>query len=400
MNAKVPRHTVKCTSMEEGLSSQTLVGKARPMSLRLATFNVENLMNRFDFSGFRNQLNQDRSLALFAIRNEAEYRQLEQARAIAHTDDTRQLTALAIAATRADILCLQEIDNIEALKAFEYGYLFKMVGQGYRNKYISTGNDSRGIDVAVMLRDETYHGQPIEFVRMTSHAHVTFEEFGLHTPELAALGNEPFERIFRRDCLEVDIRVGGQPLTLYLVHFKSMGSQRNDVPGRDASMPIRIAEAQAVRRIIEDRFGKDQAANKNWVICGDLNDYRERVLISGDTHNGYQFEAVTETQSCLNVLLAGGLCENIVERRPALDRWTLYHTRGPQERHLCQLDYILVSAALARKNANALPDIVRNGQPWRTLFPPGQEVERYPRTGWDRPKASDHCPVGVTLNIG
>ena len=34
------------------------------MSLRLATFNVENLMNRFDYSGYRNQLQQDRTLAL------------------------------------------------------------------------------------------------------------------------------------------------------------------------------------------------------------------------------------------------------------------------------------------------------------------------------------------------
>ncbi len=79
---------------------------------------------------------------------------------------------------------------MEALKAFEYGYLFKMVGQGYRQKYTTSGNDPRGIDVAVMLRSETAHGQPIEFVRMTSHAHVTYDDFGLHTPELAALGNE------------------------------------------------------------------------------------------------------------------------------------------------------------------------------------------------------------------
>ncbi|BCH32009.1 endonuclease [Mesorhizobium sp. L-8-10] len=369
------------------------------MSLRLATFNVENLMRRFDFSGFRNQLNQDRTLSLFEIRNEAEYKQLEQARAIAHTDDTRQLTALAIAETRADFVCLQEVDNLEALNAFEYGYLFKMVGQGYRYKYVSTGNDSRGIDVAVMMREETAHGQPIEFVRMTSHAHVTYEEFGLHTPELAALGNEAYERIFRRDCLEIDLRVGGAPLTIYAVHFKSMGGPRDGVPGREATMPIRVAEATAVRRIIENRFGRDHAAGKRWMICGDLNDYRQRVVIGGDAYSGHRFDVVNETRSCLDVLLADGFCENVVERRPEIDRWTLYHTRGPQERHLCQLDYILLSPAMARRNEAAVPDIVRGGQPWRTVFPPGQEVERYPRAGWDRPKASDHCPVAVTLDI-
>ena len=297
-------------------------------------------------------------------------------------------------------MSLQEVDNIEALKAFEYGYLFKMVGQGYRQKYTTSGNDTRGIDVALMLKTETAHGEPIEFVRMTSHAHVTFDEFGLHTPELAALGNEPFERIFRRDCLEIDVTVGGKPLTIYSLHFKSMGSPRNGLSGRDATMPIRNAEALAVRRIIEERFGKDHAGDKRWVICGDLNDYRERVVIGGEPHaNGYSFEVVKEAQSCLDMLLAGGFCENIVERRPELDRWTLYHTRGPQERHLCQLDYILLSPALARTNATVLPDIIRGGQPWRTIFPPGQEVERYPRAGWDRPKASDHCPVAVTLDL-
>ena len=126
-----------------------------------------------------------------------------------------------------------------------------------------------------------------------------------------------------------------------------MGSPRNGLDGREATMPIRIAEAQAVRRIIEERFGKDHAGDKRWVICGDFNDYRQRVVIGGDAHSGYSFEVVDEAQSCLDVLLAGGFCENIVERRPELDRWTLYHTRGPQERHLCQLDYILLSPALA-----------------------------------------------------
>ncbi|MBX9464816.1 MAG: endonuclease/exonuclease/phosphatase family protein [Aquamicrobium sp.] len=369
------------------------------MSLRLATFNVENLMNRFDFSGFRNELHQDRVLSLYEIKDEAEYRQLERARAVSHTDDARQLSALAIAAARADILCLQEVDNIEALRAFEYGYLFKMIGHGYREKYTTQGNDGRGIDVAVMVRDQTVHGQPIEFVSMRSHAHLTYADLDLFTPGLAQLGEEPHERIFRRDCLELDLRVGGKPITIYTVHFKSMGSPRNGLDGREATMPVRFAEAAAVRRIIEQRFGADHAADKRWAICGDLNDYRERVIITGDAHAGFSFEPVREARSSLDVLTAGDFCENVVERRPEIDRWTLYHTRGPAERHLCQLDYVLLSRGLARRNAGAMPEIVRAGQPFRTPFPPGQDMERFPRTGWDRPKASDHCPVVVELDI-
>ncbi len=369
------------------------------MSVRIATLNIENLMNRFDFSGFHNQLYQDRVLSLFEIKDEKEYRQLERARAVAHTDDTRQLSALAVAAAHADIFCLQEVDNADALNAFEYGYLYKMVGSGYRKKYVSQGNDTRGIDVAVMVREETAHGEPIEFVRMTSHAHLTYGDLGIHTPELEETGNAANERIFRRDCLELDLRIGSKPLTLYVVHFKSMGSPRNGMSGRDATMPIREAEALAVRHIIEERFGGEKAANKNWLICGDLNDYRERIVIDGDERNGYRFTPMTEGRSSLNVLTQGGFCENVVERLPVDERWTLYHTRGPQERHLCQLDYLLPSRRLAERNGNARPEIVRRGQPYRTIFPPGKDVERFPRTGWDRPKASDHCPVAITLDL-
>lgn len=369
------------------------------MSLRLATFNVENLMSRFDFSGFRNELWRDRTLALYEIRTEAEFQTLERARAIAHADDARQLTALAIAATRADIVVMQEVDNLEALKAFEYGYLFKMVGEGYRNKYSSTGNDTRGIDVAVMMRPQTADGEEIEFVRMASYADATFDDMGLWDPALADVGIEAHERIFRRDCLEIDVRVGGRPLTLYGVHFKSMGSPRNGLDGRTSTMPLRMAEARAVRRIIENRFGAAHAGDKRWAICGDMNDYRERVVIGGDQWSGYTFDPVQEEASAIDVFLGDGFASNPVALRPELDRWTLFHTRGPQERHLCQLDYILLSPALQHANSTAVPDIIRAGQPWRTPFPPGQEVERFPRAGWDRPKASDHCPVAITLHI-
>jgi predicted extracellular nuclease len=369
------------------------------MSVRIATFNTENLMRRFDFTGFRNDLNMDRALLLFDIHDERQYRELEQARVIAQTDDTRQLTALAIADANADIVCLQEVDNIDVLKAFEYGYLFKMVGNGYRQKMLIEGNDSRGIDVAVMMRETTRDGEVIECVRATSHAAITFDDLGLYNEGIAALGIGSKEKVFRRDCLELELKVGARPLTLFVTHLKSMGGARNGVDGRTATMPVRIAEAKAIRHIITQRFGEGQTQNHNWLLCGDFNDYQQKINIRDNGHGGNDFEVVNDPISALNVLLADGFCENLVARREPLDRWTLYHTRGPEERHLCQLDYMLASPALADRNSTIKPDIIRKGQPYRTIFPAGQNTDRYPRIGWDRPKASDHCPVAMTFNV-
>jgi endonuclease/exonuclease/phosphatase family metal-dependent hydrolase len=287
---------------------------------------------------------------------------------------------------------------MEALQAFEYGYLFRMIGAGYRQKYLVEGNDSRGIDVAVLMREQTRAGDRIELVDIKSHAALTYNDLSLYSPMLGP-NLRPDSKIFKRDCLELDLRIGGRPLTLYVVHMKSMTNGREGVDGREATRPIRDAEARAVRHIIESRFGKDHAAGKNFVICGDMNDYQERVDVIGDRLEGYRFQPVGGLPSALDVFSADGFAENPMLRRDVLDRWTLFHGRGPQEQHLCQLDYIWLSPALARANPAVVPDIIRNGQPFRTPFPPGQEIERYPRVGWDRPKASDHCPVAMTLQL-
>jgi endonuclease/exonuclease/phosphatase family metal-dependent hydrolase len=367
------------------------------MTLRLATFNIENLMRRFDFSGFRNPARQDRVLRLFDIGNEAAYERLEEARTITHADDTRQMSALAIADCDADILCLQEADDMAALEAFEYGYLYRMMGSGYRKKILIEGNDGRGIDVAVMMRETTRDGEPIVCLGATSHAALTYGELGLHDAAVAAT-NLPQDRIFRRDCLELELTIGGRPLTLFVVHFKSMGPSRDGVDGRLSTMPVRRAEALAVRRIIENRF-KGRTGEAMFAICGDMNDYETRIDVSGDRRSAFGFTPVADPSAALAVFSGDRFAENVVGRLPEIDRWTLFHSRGPSERHLCQLDYIWLSPALSARNPAALPEIIRNGQPHRTPFPPGQAVERYPRTGWDRPKASDHCPVVVALDV-
>ena len=368
------------------------------MSLRIATFNAENLMHRFDFSGFRNELLRDRALHVVEVNDEQQFRRLEEARVIAHTDDSMQLTALAIADTMADIVCLQEVENIEALNGFEYGYMFKMIGRGYRQKFLVEGNDGRGIDVAVMAREETSDGQRIEFIKLQSHAHLTYEMTGLHTPQLKQMGEEAHEKIFRRDCLEIDFKIGGRPLTLFVVHFKSMGSRKKDMDGRQYTMPVRVAEARAVRQIINQKFN-GKSSNKRWLVCGDMNDYRSRIVVEGGLGEKRRFKWKREKSSSIDELLEGDFSVDLVERREKMDQWTLYHTRGPQEQHLCQLDYLLASPSVARLNKQAIPNIVRSGQPYRTVFPPGQDVDRFPRIGWDRPKSSDHCPVVVSLNM-
>ncbi|MEV4606529.1 endonuclease [Neorhizobium sp. LMR1-1-1.1] len=368
------------------------------MSLRLGTFNIENLMTRFDFSGWRNQLRQDRVLRLFEVGSKQEYEQLEQARLIAETDDTRQLSALAIADADADILCLQEVDNMPALQAFEYGYLYRMVGNGYLQKFLVEGNDGRGIDVAVLMRDETRSGQKIEVLDVRSHAMLTYQDLDLFNDELA-LTSRPTDKIFKRDCLELDLKIGDKRLSLYVVHFKSMSNARDNKDGRIGTMALRIAEAKAVRHIIEKRFGTENTGRMNFAICGDMNDYQERVKVIGTRRTGYRFEPVTEETSALDVFSHDDFAHNVMTRRGVMDRWTLYHARGPEEQHLCQLDYLWLSPVLADHNPAAVPDVIRNGQPFRTVFPPGQEVERYPRIGWDRPKASDHCPVVVEINL-
>jgi endonuclease/exonuclease/phosphatase family metal-dependent hydrolase len=312
----------------------------------------------------------------------------------------RQLSALAIAEADADIIALQEVDDRQSLDAFEFGYLFKMMGAGYRVKEVSAGNDGRGIDVGAMLRAETRFGEPITLVKSVSHAGMTYGGLGLFNDELAKRDIQPSDKLFKRDCFELHLSVGGRPFTLFVVHFKSMGGWRDGMPGREHTMPIRMAEAKAVRHIVTEAFGGVAAAARaNWAICGDFNDYRERIIVAGDKTSGFSFATEKAEVSCLNVLLDDGFAINVVERLDPLERWTLYHARGPLERHLCQLDYILLSPKLAADNPMAKPEIIRGGQPFRVVAPEGQIGERFPRIGWDRPKSSDHCPVAISLNV-
>ncbi|MDB5642717.1 MAG: putative exo/endo phosphatase [Hyphomicrobiales bacterium] len=363
------------------------------MSIRIATFNLENLYSRFDFAGRVSR--EGRVVGAYAVADKADYESVRMAFEAVASDDMRQLTALALADANADVVCLQEVDNQQALDVFYSNYLHPVLRQRfaqatkgwsddarkagdtrffYDHRHVLTGNDTRGIDVGVLSREP---------VALKSNAGLTYDfiaDAPLDWVALSARNIKREDRILRRDCVAMDCVVDGGPLTIFNCHFKSMNPNGPHRDGRADSQPLRAAEVWAVRKLIEQRFA-GAPRDANWIVCGDFNDFCE-------------VDGTPARHSALGPLLADGFAIDPMSRRAANDRWTHYYPEG--DAHV-QLDYILLSPRLAAANPDAVPDVLRKGLPWRT--PRLENAPRYPRIGWARPKASDHCPVVIELEV-
>lgn len=378
------------------------------MRIRVATFNVENLFSRLAFAD--SIAPGENHVGLYRFDDPEELRLARRIAEAVASDDKRQLTALALNEARADFVALQEVDNANALRVFYDRYLRphldtaaarekRSLGEAMRRagrspsdediaaidrrhyfdfRQVVEGNDGRGIDVGFMSK------HPIRF---SSHANRTFAELGVWSAELEAYrefigGKERMisrsDKLFRRDCLEVDLE--GADLTIFICHLKSMSQ------ARAKTQALRQAEALGVRRLVEARFGS-RVAEAPWIICGDFNDYIE---IDGEPERDDLGALVPHG---LGPLVDPAFAVNLMQRRPPKDRWTTYYAPGDV---YSQLDFILASPALAKANPQAVPEIIRGGQPYRARR---YEGPRYPRVGWDRPKASDHSPVVVELEV-
>lgn len=373
-----------------------------PHKLRLATFNIENLFTRLDFNSFlkgpksREARYLDPIVQFLANYGDGDltgfddFRELVRVATISQDDDKRQHTALALAELDADVVALQEVDSFDALRRFMSSYYAKLGKSNFRHLVLHEGNDMRGIDVAVMSQSDwplytrSHADLTPAWVDNTPTGVALLDEFEEAKKKRNALGNK---RIFRRDCVEVVLTKAVEDVHVFNCHFKSMGG------GRGKSLGMRQLEAITVREIIQRKFADPAAAL--WAVVGDLNDYKTVIKVrAGLDQNGNRIEEVADGgASGVDPLLFDGFGINLLEKLPATDRWTHYYAG---EQHKTQLDYIIVSPGLAQKLVG-LPSIIRRGMPHRV--PNLDPAIRYPRVGWDRPKASDHCPVVAEFRI-
>ncbi len=372
------------------------------MRLRLATFNIENLFKRFDFAAFTNPYSRKYLPPIVQFYGEygdgdltkfEDFKRFIEIATVSQDDDKRQHSALAFAEADADIYGLQEVDNFDTLTRFMDAYVKKIGVDPYHQLVLHEGNDRRGIDVAAIARD-------IRPIMSRSHALITgawvdntdsgkallaeYTKAERKQKELRA------QRIFRRDCLELETKLNDKIVTIFICHFKSMSG------GRTESMGMRQLEAITVRELINRKFNEPE--NALWVIMGDLNDYRLEIKISRRANDDSTFPETIKVlgenePSGIDPLIKDGFGFNTLELLPESERWTHYYA---SERHKTQLDYIIASPAMKERISKA-PMIIRRGLPFRV--PNSIQCDRYPRIGWHRPKASDHCPLVVQFDV-
>ncbi len=267
-------------------------------------------------------------------------------------DERRKATADALKGGDGklpDILCLQEVESMAALRKFNDDHL----GGHYKNFMLVDGLDMRQIDVAVASI------WPIIDVR--SHIDLRSGDGKL---------------VFSRDCLEVTIAIARDaPLTLFVNHFKSKFAQGRTKAAKDAATvrahDQRRRQAETVARLVRQRMsGRTRTAL--YAVIGDFNDTPSSPSVTPLTRHSQ-------------------LTDVVAAHLPPLERYT-YFWRG--RNRVSQIDHILASQALTKRiaarvksNKKRAPHIERAGLGFVLGTGANAQVIRDPRFTFFEPDA-------------
>lgn len=214
------------------------VPERTPGTVRIATYNVENLFDAIDDP---------------ALSGDVE-----------DIDDTKpdehiEMVARAIRAADADVIGLQEIESREALDWFLSGWLSDA---GYEHVVSIDSGDARGIENAVISR----------FPIVESEVYSNMALQGVHPPDASDRRVKPGDPlVMRRGPLRVvvDLPEIGET-TLFVVHHKSGGKR---------TAYWRGAEAFGVGELIK---GERESTGRPVLLMGDMNSTPEY-----ETHQKY-----------------------------------------------------------------------------------------------------------------
>lgn len=242
------------------------------MQLTVASFNLNNLFSRFNWSGSIDpaladvtylQRNPDGStvelddVAFLVRRSSDDRRRIFMGRLITEKKlAERQRIAQRLLDLEADVLLVQEVEDQSALEDFNAKHL----GDLYRQVVVLEGNDDRFIDVGVMLRGALSLGG------VTTWKHATHPD-----------SDGP---VFSRDLLQADlINAGGETvLTVFNTHLKSHFVAEFDFELKRLKTPAEIAAEHAAANERRRMQAETAAAiimphlQAPVIFAGDMND--------------------------------------------------------------------------------------------------------------------------------
>lgn len=266
-------------------------------------------------------------------------------------DDIKNVTSLercaklaeAIRKVDADIIGLEEVESLDAVKWFRDTYLKDM---GY--KYICSYDVGyyRGVEQAVLSRIEI------------TGSHVWLNE-SLDNVKRVGPGFAPVKSgehlFFQRSPLMVNFKTeAGYEITIFIVHHKA---------GRDFDY-AREAEALRIVDLINELQAKDP--KRNIAVMGDFN--------------------AAPWDKSFRIYLQAGMFDTMCHRTTQGDDEAMLYKTHESNR---VLDYILLNSAAHREFVPGSPFVLG------TMFPPSSYDWRKdpPPAGY----ASDHYPVAIEL---
>lgn len=343
--------------------------------MTICTFNVENLFVRYKVFGY---LPGDKFKRKVLTENELEEeggflpgQLFKKSFKIFDKDDWRKLTAKAIKGQEdkggkkyPDIICMQEVDSMDALRLFNEDYLESY----YDYAILLDSHDPRRIDVGILSN--------LDIGDIKTHMYEPY------------LGTGTQEYLFSRDCLEANFVTSNKKrLTIFVNHLKSNYTDEKDPVKRkkeeERNNKLRLAQAERVRQLLKDRFPGDSFKKENFVVLGDFND-------------------IPASPTLVPILKKLGM-EDALSRLDIKERWTHWWEK---ENSVSQIDYILLSPRLS-KNSDLKPYVERRGLSIRRKTThlgskQGDKIpfdfERFPQVTKEI-EASDHCPVFLKLRI-